>query len=145
MLQATSGVDTLGYYSLEIFAQADVQINEYILNILLQSAFVAALVISTPLMKKVNRRTHYLASGVAVAVFAFLLSFCIHCAKQSAYTFGDMLRTSQPVVTILMAGAFAVGVGPIPFTLAGELFPAEAKGVCSSLAMSFRYPWRRVS
>ncbi len=47
--------------------------------------------------------------------------------------------TVLPAVCLMLSGfLYSIGVGPVCFTLLGELFPVKAKAACSSVVVAFR-------
>ena len=55
-IQPLSGAEMVSYYSLDIFRRANVQMNNYMLAIALQSAFTVGYIISAPLMTRIPRK-----------------------------------------------------------------------------------------
>ena len=137
-LQAMSGAETVCYYSLDIFSQADVAVSEYLMAVLLQCSFTTALIICTVIMKRVDRRPHYIGSALSLSLCHFLLAICIFSVDKTGGHLQSAMKYLQPVLVILIGFSFSIGIGPMVFTLAGELFPARAKGICSSTAMAVR-------
>ena len=138
MFQATSGADTVSYYSLEIFAKAEVPLNEYILSILLQAGFNISYLLSSPLMNIMKRRNQYFISGFLMAFCMLMLSFCMYAIDLSFGSLRELMKIGQPMFVILSGLAYGLGVGPVVFSLTNELFPARVKGVCSAIAISSR-------
>lgn len=128
----------MSYYSLEIFAKAEVPLNEYILSILLQAGFTISFIISSPLMNAMKRRSQYLLSGFLLAFCMLMLSFCMYAIDLSVGSLQEVMKVGQPLFVILSGVAYGLGVGPVVFSLTNEVFPARAKGVCSAIAMSAR-------
>ena len=138
LFQATCGSDTISYYSLEIFAKAEVPLNEYILSILLQAGFTMSFMLSSSLMNIMKRRNQYLISGSLMAFCMLMLSFCMYAIDLSSGSLREVMKIGQPMFVILSGVTYGLGVGPVVFSLTNELFPARVKGVCSTIAMASR-------
>lgn len=54
---------------------------------------------------------------------------------------GRMLRVvklAQPLSVVLCSFAYGMGVGPVLFTMLGEIFPPRVKGFCASISLAIR-------
>ena len=128
----------MSYYSLEIFAKAEVPLNEYVLSILLQVGFTVSYLLSSPLMNIMKRRTQYFFSAFLMAFCMLMLSFCMYAIGLSFGSMHEVMKIGQPLFVILSGVAYGLGVGPVIFSLTNEFFPARVKGVCGAIAMSSR-------
>ena len=136
--KASCGADTMAYYSLEIFGNADVPIDEYVLSILVQAGFVAGYTLSTWLMTRVSRKWEFVSSGLLTATCMFLVSICMFAQPGAEGELLDVVKVSQPVLVVLSTLAYSLGYGPVLFSLLGGVFPARVKGVCCALVLAFR-------
>ena len=50
----------------------------------------------------------------------------------------SVVKMLQPICVVMSAFAYGTGVGPVLFTLLGEVFPPRAKGFCTSLSLAIR-------
>ncbi len=79
-----------------------------------------------PLSDKLGRKPCLLLSIAGMAINAFLLAFAL------MYD----IQILGAVATLLFVASFAVGLGPVPFTLASELVGPEAVGATQSWALA---------
>jgi hypothetical protein len=72
-----SGIDMVAYYSLDIFKRANVQMNNHVLSILVQSGTTLGYVFSAPLLTKISRKLQFITSGVFMAISLATLGFTL--------------------------------------------------------------------
>merc|ERR1719447_1212471 len=77
ILQSLSGSDTIVFYSLDIFRRADVQLNNYVLSIFVQSGFLFGFMIAAFLMSRVGRKAQFIMSGLFMAIFLSALGLIL--------------------------------------------------------------------
>ena len=91
------------------------------------------------IMSRVNRRPQYILSSAT-------MSFCL--LLLGAFNFGPL--TSLPLMdaaqrylalpcVLLLGFGYGAGVGPVPYTLTGELFPQQYKSFGCSFCIAMRY------
>ena len=78
ILQSLSGSDMVTFYSLDIFRRANVEMNNYVLSIFVQSGFLFGYIVATILMSRgVARKAQFITSGLFMAVFLMALGFIL--------------------------------------------------------------------
>ncbi len=65
------------YYSLVIFQNAEIDMNNHILAIVVQSGLTFGYVISTPMMSKLPRRFQFITSGLLMSLSSTALGVSI--------------------------------------------------------------------
>ena len=135
ILQPLSGGDTITFYSLDIFTQADISVaDEYILSILLNCAFLLGYIVSVFTMPYFPRRVLFLTSCVSMSIFMALIG-CSFKDDLIPYEYKSVLL---PVSVTLAAVSYGIGLGPVLASLLGEVFPQSVKSVASSVGLSAR-------
>ena len=76
-LQPFCGQETIGWYSLDIFQRAQVNVNNYLLSILLQASTLIGYMIAACLIPRVKRRKQFLLSCAFMGVSQVLLGFSL--------------------------------------------------------------------
>ena len=64
-------------YSLDIFRRANVQLNNHVLSILVQSGFVVGYFISGCIMSRVMRKIHFTCAAAMMAMSSATLGFTL--------------------------------------------------------------------
>ena len=90
-----------------------------VLNIIVTTA-------CAPLSDVFGRKTCILASAAGMGLSSLLL----------AAGMGNGIKALAAIASLLFVASFAVGLGPVPFTLASELVDQEAVGATQSWAMA---------
>ena len=135
VLQPLSGGDTITFYSLDIFNQADISgVDEYILSILLNCAFLLGYIVSVFTMPYFPRRVLFLTSCSSMAIFMALIG----CSFQDDFLPHQYKSVLLPVSVALAAVSYGIGLGPVLASLLGEVFPQSVKSVASSVGLSAR-------
>ncbi|KAG6552161.1 hypothetical protein Mapa_006263 [Marchantia paleacea] len=136
-LQQFSGVNGVMLYSSAIFSSAGIS-SANVASLALGSLQVVMTVASAGLMDKAGRRLLLMvsASGMALSCFLVGFSFYLRNVQEQFLSSGmnifiDILALASLLVYI---ASFSLGLGPIPWILMAEIFPAQVKGVAGSLA-----------
>ncbi len=144
-----SGAEAMSYYSLEILHRAGLpEVDRYLLACLQHVSLVLGILCSAPIMARADRRRQFVASAVAMGVAVGALGACL-TAKDSGAAAADGVAVGSPLMTTVMSTLpplslvlatffYGLGVGPVCFTLIGELFPAKAKAFCSGTVIAIR-------
>ena len=141
VFQQFVGINAILFYCKEIFTSAGVNWNAPILTacVLFTFTIIACLVVD-----KFGRRILLLIGSVIMFVCMFLLGVYYDIVKTKGNDisiFGSVSHTI-PVAKIswlaitcvlLFIALFAIGWGPLPWVLMGELFPPRARGQASSI------------
>ncbi|KAJ8894780.1 hypothetical protein PR048_000087 [Dryococelus australis] len=90
---------------------------------------VIASFISTLVVDRAGRRIMLMASHSVMGICSIILGIYFHI-KEDVPNIGWLPLASLCVYIVL----FSFGVGPIPWLMVGELFPAQIKGAASSIA-----------
>jgi len=135
LLQQLSGINTVIFYCGEIFSGVLSKPHADIAAVGVQVVHLGVTIVVVPVIDRLGRRPLLLCAGAGMAVCAGLVGL---------YFLLDGTNHALPkgvAVGIVYAymGCFAIGMGAIPWLILGEIFPPQAKGVCSSLATAVNW------
>ncbi|KAK3919420.1 Facilitated trehalose transporter Tret1 [Frankliniella fusca] len=132
--QQVSGIDTVIFYTVEIFMASGGSINEYLATILIGVVQLVCTMLSVLVIDKTGRRPLLLVSGATTALAMALVGAYFHLHERGR---ADGLGLLPVASLVLFMVGFSVGYANIPFLLMGELLPVRQRSVLSSLAGSF--------
>lgn len=131
-----SGANILAAYTMDIFHHViggDINIALLVITLDAQRIFSNAMAVYV--IKKINRRT-MLFSTVGINLFAFL--------SIAAYTYAKsqgILPFDHPMIGVVLIHihmfTIATGTVPLPFIIAGELFPLEYRSLAGGISVLF--------
>ena len=133
-VQNWSGFIVTIFYTVNIFRDADTGLNEFYATVLLGSVQVVGSGLgSLAVGSRLGRRCLLSASaGLCSASMAGLAA--VLCLKEAYPESGPVQEAGRhlPVVLlVLFAFSFTLGLGPVPWVLVGELYPAGARPVAA--------------
>ncbi|XP_046547084.1 solute carrier family 2, facilitated glucose transporter member 1-like [Haliotis rubra] len=136
--QQWSGINAVMSYSAFIFAQANVSATN-IPYVIVGTGFVnvVATIIAVPLMEKLGRRP-LLLWPMCVMAGSFVL-MTVFLQLQFDPSLKDSHATFAMICIVLMhlyIVGFALGLGPIPFTIVAEIFRQESRDAAMSLSVA---------
>ncbi|XP_025209206.1 facilitated trehalose transporter Tret1-2 homolog [Melanaphis sacchari] len=126
-----TGCNTVIFYATTIFNATGSSINSNASTVIVGIMGVLSTYVSTLVVDKLGRKILLLSSVVAMGICTFFIGGFFY-AKDHNYdvsSIGFIPLLSLCVFIIL----FSVGFGPIPWMLMGEIFPAQIKGIASSI------------
>ncbi|WAR14416.1 GTR1-like protein [Mya arenaria] len=141
LAQQWSGINAAMSYSTFIFSQASVPENIIPYVIVGQGAInVISSIFAVPLMEKLGRRPLLIfPMGMMVASFV-VLSVCLNLLQSGNY---EEQRMTLAIICIVVVHTyvigFALGLGPIPFIVCGEIFRQAPRAAAMSLSLAFNW------
>ena len=130
-VQQFVGINTVIYYSPEIFEQAgfatvDSQLTATVVVGVVNVFFT---IVSMFIIDKIGRRKLYFIglSGIVAALIALGFSFAF------MESLGDSLKTITVISVVLYIMFFAVSLGPLGWLLISEVYPLRVRGIGSSI------------
>ncbi|XP_060565835.1 solute carrier family 2, facilitated glucose transporter member 1-like isoform X2 [Ruditapes philippinarum] len=139
--QQWSGINAAMSYSSFIFEQAQVPDQTIPYVVVGQGAInVIATIICVPLMEKLGRRPLLI-----FPMGGMVLSFLVLTVSLNLLTSGDFdehkFALAMVSITVMMTYVigFAVGLGPIPFIVVGEIFRQEPRAAAMSFSLAFNW------
>ncbi|XP_001950031.1 facilitated trehalose transporter Tret1 [Acyrthosiphon pisum] len=131
VFQQFTGCNAVIFYATTIFNATGSSIGSNTSTIIIGIMAVVSTYVSTLVVDKLGRKILLLYSVVAMGICTFLIGGFFY-AKESHYdisSIGFIPLMSLCIFIIL----FSIGFGPIPWMLMGEIFPAQIKGIASSV------------
>lgn len=131
-----AGANILAAYTIDIFTHViGTEINIALLVITLDTQRIISNALAVYVIKKVNRRT-MLFSTVGLNLFSFLATAAYTYAKSKS-----MLPFDHPIIGVFLIHmhmfTIATGTVPLPFIIAGELFPLEFRSLAGGISVLF--------
>ena len=134
-MHASVGTDVLSYYALTLLIFPGVSLSPTILAVFLQASFSIGMIFSPFIMSRVNRRPQFTVGCLVVAIHMILLGLDDYFDLSANHQYLNYL----PVILIMSYGiSFGLGIGSIPYTLSGELFPHQMRSWGCGTALAFR-------
>ena len=91
---------------------------------------------ATALIPNLNRRPQFILGALSLALHMFLLGFDNYLGWSSSIPSLNYF----PIVLLISFGFnYGIGIGTIPFTLTGEIFPQQLRTYGCSFSLAFRY------
>ncbi|EZA57781.1 hypothetical protein DMN91_003141 [Ooceraea biroi] len=137
LFQQLSGINAVIFYTVTIFEASGSSIPANIASIIVALVQVVMSAVAALIVDRAGRKPLLMfSSGVmSVSLIALGLYFNLQAKGNDVSQLGWLPLTS---LTLFMI-AFSVGLGPIPWMLMGELFPAETKAVASGVAVMLNW------
>lgn len=137
LFQQLSGINIVIFYSGSIFKDAGSTMDPAISTIIVGLSQVVSTVISAALIDRAGRKILLQFSGTVMAVCLGVLGYYFHLKTSGSdvSTLG-MIPLVSVVIYILV---FAVGFGPIPWMISGEVMAPEIKATGTGLAVALNW------
>ncbi|CAF4848849.1 unnamed protein product [Pieris macdunnoughi] len=129
-LQQFSGIDTIIYFTVEIFQNAGSTLNPMTATIIVGAVQLFSNGISTMLVDRAGRRPLLLLSSITMCVSMVSMGAAFYFEFEKASWLGYLPIMS---LVVFMLG-FSLGFGGLPFLLLGELFPKHYRSQLSAMA-----------
>ncbi|EIE21964.1 general substrate transporter, partial [Coccomyxa subellipsoidea C-169] len=133
ILQQASGINTVVFYSSDVFAKAGLD-SPVLGSIIVGSVNVAGTLLAATLMDRAGRRQLLLTSHIVMAACLFALAIS---------TYLPLSRVVEGAVSLIAVMGFvlgfSIGSGPIPWVYLPEVLPNEIKGPAAALCTSLNW------
>jgi len=130
------GMDDLSTYGPTIFKYPGVDLDANVLSMLFQVAFIVGFAIVPFLMTKIGRRPQFIVGSFLLAIVLTLMGV----VEQYKFIPDHGFLAYTPVILHFVFGlVYSLGMGPVPFTLTGELFPQHLKSFGCGITMACRF------
>ncbi|KAF5293480.1 hypothetical protein FQA39_LY02965 [Lamprigera yunnana] len=142
LFQKFSGIDSIIYYTVNIFQETEAGLNAYTSSIIVTSVQLITAAVNVFVAESANRRTYLFMSTIGMGLsLAGLATFFLLKDNDIQFTgFGYM-----PLVSLVIyAFSFSMGLGPILWMLYGELFAPDVKGLANGITMSTNWGFSTV-
>ncbi|XP_050440909.1 facilitated trehalose transporter Tret1-like isoform X2 [Adelges cooleyi] len=137
LFQQFSGINAVIFYTVKIFKEAGSSIDENLCTIIVGIVNFLSTFVATALIDKLGRKILLYASSATMAVTLITLGTFFNY-KNAGY---DVSQYGWlPLVSfVFFIIGFAIGFGPIPWLMMGEILPAKIRGTAASLATAFNW------
>ncbi|XP_071440672.1 facilitated trehalose transporter Tret1-like [Hetaerina americana] len=140
VFQQLSGVNAVIFYTESIFALADARLSAASSAAVLGAVGVVVTALAAVLVERVGRRFLLCLSSLAGAISLCALGAFFHLQRLADEQGVVQGLSWLPLVSLAaFAVAFSLGLGPLPWVMMGELFPASVKGVAGALAAAVNW------
>ncbi|XP_037031895.1 facilitated trehalose transporter Tret1-like isoform X2 [Bradysia coprophila] len=136
--QQMSGINAVIFYTGFIFDRANTGIQGSIATIIVGVMQVIATFVSSIIVDKLGRRILLLISVSVMALCTIVLGIYFYLSDQGNPNI-DSLGWLPIVAMCVFIVVFSLGFGPIPWLMVGEIFPADVKGLASSICGAFNW------
>ncbi|EGI59828.1 PREDICTED: facilitated trehalose transporter Tret1 isoform X1 [Acromyrmex echinatior] len=137
LFQQMSGVNSIIFYSSDIFSRAGNAISPDIATIIVGTVQVVSVFFGTLVVDKLGRRILLLISITVMFLMTLLLGIYFYCLDHTTAFDNITWFALIPLCTFLVV--FSVGFGPIPWMMMPEIFAPEVKGIAGSSACLFNW------
>ncbi|XP_029167631.1 facilitated trehalose transporter Tret1-like [Nylanderia fulva] len=137
LFQQLSGINAVIFYTVTIFQASGSSMSPELASIVVAVVQVVMSGVAAVIVDRAGRKPLLIFSSsvMAVSLVALGLYFNIKANENDVSNLGWLPLTS---LTLFMI-SFSIGMGPIPWMLMGELFPAETKAVASGIAVMLNW------
>lgn len=135
--QQLSGVGGIIAYSVQLFQEADTSVDPYTASIIIAYVQVISAFVAVFTMELLDRRAYLFISTIGVCASHLCLGAFFQCKA-----LGIVLPLMDYIPITCFACftiAFAVGLGPVPWMMNGELYSIEAKGPAGGLIITLSW------
>ncbi|KAK5640890.1 hypothetical protein RI129_009437 [Pyrocoelia pectoralis] len=134
IIQQLSGIDGVIFYTVQIFQAAGTDLDPFISSIIVAVVELCSAVMVLFIIEKAGRRVFLYISCIGTGLCLGVLAIYFHL-KYSGIYFPGM--DAVPLVSIILyAFLFAIGLGPVPYMIYGELFAPEVKGLAIGIVIT---------
>lgn len=135
--QQMSGVNAVIFYTVTIFQASGSSMSPEIASIVVTTVQMVMSGVAAIIVDRAGRKPLLIFSSsvMTASLVALGLYFNIKATGNDVSDLGWLPLTS---LTLFMI-SFSIGLGPIPWMLMGELFPAETKAVASGIAVMLNW------
>lgn len=135
--QQLSGVNAVIFYANSIFKDAGSTLSPDISAIIIGAIQVIVTYVSSILVDKAGRRILLLVSAAVMAACQGMLGYYFYL-KEGGSDVSSLAMIPLGSVALFIV-IFSLGLGPIPWMMAGEVFTSDLKGPASSLAVGLNW------
>eukprot|EP01135_Chromosphaera_perkinsii_P001211 Nk52_evm10s162 gene=Nk52_evmTU10s162 len=128
-MQQFSGVDSVMFYSTQIFKDAQLGDNSEVATVLVGTVFLVFTVVSLFIIERTGRRPLLVYGFLFQGLFALLL--CVFLNFKS-YLWANYCSVGTVLMYVVM---YAIGPGPIPYLIASEMMPKSVRDTAQAYAL----------
>ncbi len=135
-VQQFTGNSIIFYYAVNFYESFDLPIDGFTLSIIYITISLIASIICTAIIERYNRKTMTVISSAGV---------CATCAMAAIYEYFFEKTADKPLfwfpITCMWINIVfsTLGISPLPWLMAGEMFPSQVRGAMSGLLWAISY------
>lgn len=135
--QQLTGVSALIAYTVQIFQEADTSFDPYTSSLIIAYVELVSAFIAVFTMELINRRSYLYISTIGVCISHICFGTYFQC---KSYGIVLPLMDYIPLTCFIsFTCLYAVGMGPVPWMMVGELYSIEAKGPAGGLVTTLTW------
>ncbi|KAJ8950727.1 hypothetical protein NQ314_007789 [Rhamnusium bicolor] len=132
ILQQFSGINAVLAFMGPIFEATGSGISTYVSTIIIGTIQVFSTVLTSAIVEKLGRKFLLLGSTIGSCGSILLLGLYFYLKNSKIYNVDSIFWL--PVVCLMVyIVSFNMGLGPLPWAIMGEIFPAHVKSVAAAL------------
>ncbi|CAH1407738.1 unnamed protein product [Nezara viridula] len=135
--QQFSGINAVIFYTVTIFKDAGSTIDSNLCSIIVGAVNLASTLVATVLIDKLGRKILLYISNSLMTVTLLILGGFFY-GKANGYDMEQYGWVPLPAFVIFIFG-FAIGAGPIPWLMMGEILPSKVRGTAASIVTAFNW------
>lgn len=128
VLEQASAFNVVIFYCVDIFAQTGTGLNEYWSSIIVAIVQVLATIAGTFLVDRAGRRPLLILSELVMGLSFVALGVFFFLKKENHDVIPHGLGWLPLVSVIIFIVAFSIGIGPLSWTVMGEVLHPDVKG-----------------
>ncbi|KAK5640896.1 hypothetical protein RI129_009443 [Pyrocoelia pectoralis] len=134
IIQQLSGIDCVLFYTVQVFQAAGTNLDPYMCSIAVALVELISTVIAVFIIEKAGRKVFLYISCLGTGLCLGVLAIYYHL---KIYNIDFPGMNVVPLVSIVVYSfMFAVGLGPVPYMIYGELFTPEVKGLAIGITIT---------
>jgi len=137
VLEQASAFNVVIFYCVDIFSQTGTGLDAYWSSIIVAIVQVLATGLGTFLVDRAGRRVLLIYTEFIMGISFVALGVFFYLKKINNDNIPSGLQWLPLVSVILFIVAFSIGIGPLSWTIMGEILHPDVKGLCSAIATSF--------
>uniref|UniRef100_G3MRD8 Major facilitator superfamily (MFS) profile domain-containing protein n=1 Tax=Amblyomma maculatum TaxID=34609 RepID=G3MRD8_AMBMU len=138
-MQQASAVCVILFYAQDIFKDAGTSISADDCTIIVGALQVVVLFIATVLTDRLGRKLLLIVSAAGSSASLALLGISFHLKATRGQEFLDSYGWLPLVAIGIYFVVYAIGLGPLPWVLLGEMIPLRARGFATGVCTAFLF------
>lgn len=136
LFRVLCGIDAVTTFASYTFEVADVALDENTATIVLTAVQTTAGIFQPFIVDRLGRKILLLASDIVMSICMLIIGLSLLLKERNIAEGGfyDALGYVPLVAFYIFVTGYAIGLGPIPFMICGEVFPQEIKSILASAA-----------
>jgi sugar porter (SP) family MFS transporter len=140
--QQLSGINAVIFFSTGFFTDANIK-NATLGTLVVGVVNLLATMVSVVIMDKVGRKVLLLIGSMGTMLAAVGLTICL-VAKSNNPNLSDTLGLIAVALVMVFIACFAVGLGAIPWQIAGEMLPEKPRAVAMGLSAAINWTFTTI-